>query len=825
MGFCNKWKTKNLVIVSIAIIFLNCCIIFSLSDKQPASETVIKIVINEAMSSNYRFNYDKNDETSDWIELKNTGKDSINLKNWCLSDDKENPLKFRFPDRILEPGEILLVRASDKNSTETAELHAPFKLSSKGETLYLRNPSGQLVDTVIIPQLSANESYGRPYSNSEQWTVLSEASPGKENTNSLLYNEKLPSLSANISTPLCEVGAMLILTNTDSDAVVHYTTDGSIPDLSSPVLSGPLELTKQLYNKKSLTSYNTVTENYNPPKIMEKRAVVVRARAFRDGYIPSDVFTGNYFFEDVLSTRKMPIMHITVSPEDFMDPNDGIYILGNVYKNWRIKNPDIIFQGDTPANYNQRGGSWRIPAAVQFIDGTKGFTSDIELKILGGWSRANAQKSFQIFFCKKTDESCGLNYELFPGLMSRDGECRSIDFFKSVLLRNGGNDWQYTLYRDALIQGLVSKFSLDTQASRPLAIYINGEYWGILNMREAYDECYFSQHYGIPLDKSIVYENAGSRPEDIKIGEEDDYQWYTDLLKDVRNTDFTQNGALEQFKGKIDFENHALYNAIQCWIANKDWPGNNIRYWRSIPNQSNEESKKNIDANDGALRWLLYDTEFSMNIYDPNHYKENMFNLITAKNGRDWPNPPWSTELMRYLIKNDEYQTLFINACCDLMNTVFNEQSFEKGINEMIELYTPEMQAHWDRWSGVSGGVAGGSMRKWIEKSKAILKFAGARESFFLSQMKLFFSLSEPVSVAVSVGSGGRVILNNITLEEDFSGFYYPGHTISLKAIPEENYTFVGWKNIAEPSSILYSDKEITVDPADTINVQAAFTK
>ncbi len=774
----------------IPLLFLSC------SPSTPDKSSVC-LVINEVMTSNYRFFYDKDGKSSDWVEILNKGKETIDLTGMGLSDSDKNPFKFMFPKRSLEPGELILVFCSGGRSIGN-ELHAPFKLKASGEKLILSDKNGTCIDQVVLPSLETNISYGRPYSTPNAFLILAEPTPGKPNTDELLHEKKLSPIESNLFSYWCKEGTELVLNCTDENSVIHFTLDGSEPNISSPIFPSSLVLSKELYPEEDLTSQRSITDRFFPPSIIGDRGLVIRAKAYAQGLYPSEIFTQTVFFTDIKKRHSLPIALVTIDPEDLLDETNGIYVLGDVYKAWRKKNPNATFQGDSPANYNQRGPAWRRNSYTEFLDTEGGFSVPTVFKIIGGWSRANPQKSFQLFFHKREDAQSGLHYPLFPKLYAKDGSNRPMNFYRSVIFRNGGNDYNYTLFRDFLIQDQVSKLPLETQASRPTVVYFNGEYWGILNMKEPHDESYFYRHYGIPLDESCVYEFGG----DVRIGSEEDYTWYANLMERVRASDFSKQETLEEFKDSIDFKNHALYIAVQIYIANKDWPSNNIRFWKT------ETS---------PLRWLLYDTEFSTNIYDHAHYAFNMFHVINNPNGPEWPNPPWATELIRSFLVNPEYCRLLINAECDLMNTVFASEAIDKAILNMQKIYEHDIHMHWDRWIW----AASGSMKQWQNNARSISSFFNRRASSFSSNMESFFRLPKSVPVSVKTEKGGSVILNNITLNNEvFTGNYYPDQNIELTAIPENGFVFSHWTG-----SVKSEKTHLLLNPADAISVTAVFKK
>ncbi len=122
------------------------------------------IVINEVMSKNVAVVADPQGEYDDWIELKNISDQAINLAGMYLSDSPDKPLKWRFPEgRVLEPGQYLLIWA-DEDGQDEPGLHANFKLSAQGETIWLFDTieNGHiLLDSVTIGRLAGDQSCAR----------------------------------------------------------------------------------------------------------------------------------------------------------------------------------------------------------------------------------------------------------------------------------------------------------------------------------------------------------------------------------------------------------------------------------------------------------------------------------------------------------------------------------------------------------------------------------------------------------------------------------------------------------------------------------------
>jgi hypothetical protein len=149
---------------------------------QQAEQT--SIVINELMAQNNTAISDPQGEYDDWIELKNTSDETIDLSGMYLSDKLENPLKWKIPDNtLLEPGNYLIVWADEDGNAETG-LHANFKLSAGGEIVLLFNSDDNgntLLDSVSFGTQTADQSYGRSSDDSTEWQIFSNPTPGSQN--------------------------------------------------------------------------------------------------------------------------------------------------------------------------------------------------------------------------------------------------------------------------------------------------------------------------------------------------------------------------------------------------------------------------------------------------------------------------------------------------------------------------------------------------------------------------------------------------------------------------------------------------------------------
>jgi hypothetical protein len=163
--------------------------------------------------------------------------------------------------------------------------------------------------------------------------------------------------------------------------------------------------------------------------------------------------------------------------------DEGIYVPGQFHINGN----------NSSGNYFQRGIEWERPASIELFEnnGQKGFQQDIGIRIHGGWTRRYSQKTLRLYARNIYGES-RLNYPVFPD--------QEYEGYNRLILRNSGQDFGHTIFMDAAAQSLIRHFNVDTQAYRPVIVFLNGEYWGIQNLRERYDRHYLERVYGIDPD-------------------------------------------------------------------------------------------------------------------------------------------------------------------------------------------------------------------------------------------------------------------------------------------------------------------------------------
>ena len=533
----------------------------------------------------------------------------------------------------------------------------------------------------------------------------------------------------------------------------------------------------------------------SPPSEIFK-ANIVRAIVVDNDRQRSNLVSHSYFVDEHIQDRyTLPVISIATHPDGLFDDETGIYVPGKLFE--KIAHPN-----ENPANYTQRGLKWEKPAYIHMFSpkGKPIIAQNAGIRINGEATRWYAQKSLRLIANSEYDSRTSFDYDFFPALNNRLND-RSVDSFHVIILRNSGQDCFKDMFQDAMAHSLLEHSSLDIQGSLPVIVFINGEYWGVHNIRTRYDENYFQSYYGIQKEDLAVLENDLS----LSIGDSDDIRHFRELLNLI-DSHYSMNGyqtastlsdsdTYAEVTDRMDIDNFIDLYTSQIYFKNTDWPGNNMIFWRKkVEDQISNSSVPY--GHDGKWRWMLTDTDFGFT--RPSH---NTLIDATRDDGKDWYNEPWSTYLIRSLLENENFRISFINRFADHLNTAFREEVVINRIDQFEEIYLPEMEQHIHRW-----GPRDRSFKTWRAYVENMRSFARLRPSYLRQHIIDYFDLSGVSTVTLLVDSQkGFIRINNVDIAtrtpgvgdaDQWSGIYFQGVPVSLSAIPRSGYRFVGWEGI-----------------------------
>lgn len=788
------------------------------------------LVINELLTSNVNSITDEDNSHEDWLEFYNNGATPIGLLGYGLTDDTAQPFKWTFPQVTLNPGQYLIVWASDKNRrVPGSPLHANFKISSVGETITLTSPSGTTLETVPPVNLQNDVSYGRFPNATGSFTFFFPATPNAANT-STTYTEALSPPLFSQNSGFYTVGFDLSISSLDSGTTIIYTLDGSEPDennlsgttynyktqypespgqafgafyqysFSSNSYSGPIPIADRSSLPNKISNIST-TWDFIPPYIPNGpifKGTVVKAKVLKPGALTSKTVTKTYFISLQGANRfTLPVVSVSFDENDFYDYTDGISVAGIDFDTWRTAHPNDEVN-ENLGNFNRSGDQYeRVANLNYFVSGQEVLNQKVGVRIHGDYSRQYPSKSLRIY-ARSSYGADKLDFPLFSD--------QPYPAYERVVIKNAGGDFYNTMFRDALCNELVKDLRMETEASQQVVAFMNGEYWGLLALRERYDNNYFKLVYNI--DAVDLLENEGA----VKEGDATDYN---NLISYFQNNSLIPDANYAYVQTRMDTDNFIDYFVSNIYLENDDWPTNNIVYWRKktaayVPNAAY--------GHDGRWRWAFHDVTSTFGDYQFNTL-EYASTSNTAINSH-----PWSTLLLRKLLENNTFKISFINRFADLMNTNFLANRINAQIDSMAAEIAPEMNDQYFRWKGP---VDDGDWQYHLNKEKT---FANQRASYQRTQLRNQFGISSNINVTLNVAAvnQGYIKINTINIKDGtpgitsnpypWTGIYFHNIPLTFKAIPLEGYVFSYWSGASNSTN-----PEITITPTINLSLTAHF--
>jgi len=595
----------------------------------------------------------------------------------------------------------------------------------------------------------------------------------------------------------------------EAENEIYYSTDGSIPlpsktgngyvfKYSSPITVQNRNGQENVLASRANTEQMYMAPNdprgsvplpYYPSNNQVPKATVIRVIAVDSDGKKSGVVTKTYFIGDNLANyANNRVISLVSNPFNLVDVNYGIMVRGNPNNRWETK-PSY--------NFNMKGADWEREAYLEIFEGdannrSVSLSTGVGIRVKGGWSRAVGQKSFNVYFKEQYGINNLRNYNLIPGAVKADGKT-PVERYKGFMLRNGGNECDYTKFYDVFIQDLLSDRSFSTQASVPCVVYLNGEYWGFYNLQEKYSDNHTEYKYGVKKENVITFDNY-----ELDDGNEGEESLYWSMVG-MANKDMSNSANYNAFCVVSDIDNFIDYFAAQIYVYNEDWPQNNFRIWRT----------RNVEPGnpygDKKWRWQMFDTEFALGIYNSGGLtgqNRNMDTFAKILNGENKENQ--HNKLFKALLKNPDFCKKFVNTMMDLYNVNFHPDSYLPKLNNYAAVYKPLMDGYFERWGRPWNTV----FQDKVDDAKRYLN--NIRNAMVYNYLPKYFggysgianigiSSSNLCDVTLSVigVSGTTIKINTVTpnlASGTWTGKYYSGNPVTVTASPPTNgFQFDGW--------------------------------
>ena len=612
--------------------------------------------------------------------------------------------------------------------------HTNFKVSGTGEKVFLYSPSQNLLSSLVVNCPSLDVSIGSSPDASGNIVFFSVPTPGGSNNASATFTSQALAPTFSLPSGFYSGAQSISITNTNSgNSQVRITLDGSDPTDTSI-----------LYNGTPLNIAFTC---------------VLKARVFKNGVLPSQISAASYFFGINHST---PVLSVITN-----DAN--LHGATGIFDNWWT--------------------DWQKAAYAEYFDTLHNliFGEPVGLQMDGGagGSRSQPQHSFRLEMGNDVLGGGAVNYLLIPDRTDRTK-------YSSIYLRNGSNQYLVLPHKDAAqVKMMCEETNNYYSAWRPVSVYINGSYFGLYELREKFDAEYFKTHDGANSDSVSLLSLS---------------YWYGSVLRSVKGSVDSFWNASASFNALntadtafwtnadhyFDMKYYEDYIIGQSWMGNVDWPGNNIKLYRS-------------DKTNYRWRFCLIDQELAM---APNSWTDCYFDHINYMLGQNPSNPYIGIWLKG--IQNNRFRDYFINRFADLMNTTYKYARLSSIEDDMYSQTVLEMQNEYQRWGDPANIPA--QMINYYNNHLTFLDQLLNRTQTVRNNIKNDFNLPKQVTVSLDVvpAGAGRIIISTISPEDyPWTGIYFDGLPVTVEAVANPGYHFVHWGNyipITDTLNIVWLD-------------------
>ncbi len=603
------------------------------------------VYITEVMASNDTTLTLLGSEYTDWIEIYNSSQETVDLSGYGLSDNLGRARKWQFPEgTYILPGEYKIILCDgDQEANSATEPHTSYGLTKAGGySVVLADPTGKILDKLVLPQVPTDVSYGRTMGR-EGFFYYEVPTPGLANGDGFLGYAEQPQLT--VPGGMHDQGLKIGFTLPEN-ATVYYTTDGSDPSPSNGIA-------------------------YTGQEIELNFTTVIRVKAYplAANYKASATTSTTYFIN---TFHEVPVVSLIMDPDQLWNEEYGMLADGDIIK---TEAGALPFKNSTYRKVKEEEGANKEGYLEYYaLDGTQVFSQGVDIGTSGDFSLDLPQKSMKVRAKAK------YGAKTFAAALFED---RPYTEYKSLVLRNCGNDGTFTRVVDGFQSRLVDAYGSEVahQAWQPVAVYINGIYWGHMDLRERVDRYFVAQHEGLPLeeaDNMDILVGSGS----VEWGSNKEFKA---MIKKLKNSDPANNAAdRAYFDANVDVENLLEYMALEMFFGNSDI--GNTRFYRlhGTDPETGEPYK---------WKWILYDLDYGL--FKSSFNSPWSYTKTSGMGEKGIDNTCFLTAL-----KIPEYRDMFLRKLGDIFQ-MFTTEFMNAMLDECIAELHPdtEMRLHFARWA------------------------------------------------------------------------------------------------------------------------------
>ncbi len=682
------------------------------------------LLINEYCASNRNYN-DGFGRNEDWIELYNSSPTTyFNLAGYHLSNNSNNPTKWQIQSGVIPPNSKVIVYCSNRDISSGTVFHANFDLTqTDNDEVVLADPSGNILQSFDMFITQTNHSFGRATDGASTWQIFSTPTPGLPNTNGFTGYTTKPTCSV---APGKYPGPITVaLSSTGANEIIRYTTNGSTPVATSPAYTGPITISQ---------------------------STVLRVRTFStlSTILPGFIETNTYLINE---NSTLPMVSIS-GDSNLLQLLNGTTLEPTGYFEYFESNGTFI--DETMGDFDRHGNdSWAYAQrGIDFIArDDHGYKRRLEHQFFNTTARGN----FRRLILKAAGSD---NYPHQAGSM----HCRDVFVQKISELAN---------------------LELDERRSTFVSLFVNGQYWGVYDMREKVDDNQYTDYY---YGQDYIFRDSDQYIQYIKtwgatnpeFGNQPAVDAWQSLIDFVQNNDMSIEANYNYVESQLNIDSLVDYFVLNSYMVNRDWLNWNTSWWRGT------------NPLGGALKWryALWDMDGVLGHYtNYTGLPDTSVNADPCQVENLTVGEGHAQTIGKLIEESPIVRQKYIARYADLLNTHLSCEQVTQVFDSIVATIAPEMPRQIQRW--------GGSMATWQSNVQDARNFLLSRCSQTINTGLVgCYNVTGPYATTFQVvpANTGKIKMNSEWINTyPFTAQIFGNLQTLLKAQPNIGYEFSHW--------------------------------
>lgn len=549
----------------------------------------------------------------------------------------------------------------------------------------------------------------------------------------------------------------LQLYNVNPQNHIRYTINGNRPTAQSQLYTGSLALDTSLYSKSNIYTIQISPDYlvYVPDSV--QHCIVIRAAVFDENdSCVSRVMTNSYFIRALgCDTHGMPVVSLCADSLDLFDYEQGIMVPGATFDTLRP---------DHTGNYYMHGREWERLAHVEFYEyaDNGGINQDCGLRTHGNLTRRYPSKGMKVYARSEYGKK-RFRYNFFGN--------SPINSYNHLVFKPFALGWPYSGVQDYLCNKFALQLGLPSSDSRPVILYLNGEYWGVYFLQEKMDEDFLEDHFGTnPENCNLIGDWHGN----VDCG--NNYN-FMQMLNWFQNSSLVDDEAYQHACSLIDIDNYIDYMVFETFVANWDWPFNNMRCWQE---------------GNGKWKWIFFDGDAAL----ISHNFDVFANAAVYTPPLNWDSYPEAKLLFGKLLENVKFKAAFEARAMQLCEGMFRYDNTYPLFHDIVETLRPNVDSHVYRFGNPA------SMAYWENANAYTNIFLSQRVESFWEEWHSFIGLGEHWVETASVFPNPFSDEIRLSFDADAHG-----------STEVDIYDMMGRKVFVQPCTVIQGHNDIVLQP------------